>query len=419
MSPRSYQIDSTPLPDDPDLLRHRIAELERDALRMSRIARIFYVTHALAVAMQTAGDISEIHERVLTLITSELGYDRAVLAMIEPHDAVLTGWLCSTDGPGAHLQRMPHTERLPTDDESWAIVEALRRGTPMLITDERPPTGDPHANELLALCCYAILPMVLLGQPLGVILVDNPLRGEPLTMDDLYTLQHVASHTAVLIGGIQAVVGRAQRLAVEEERSRIAMEIHDAISQQLYGITYTIGACIRQLPAHPDAVREQLVYLLPQAQHAAQGLRRAIFDLWPDDLDAARFKEELSGYFEEIAPPPRPRLFLHVDGGFDRLPVVLRRQLYRIAQEVLNNVVKHAQASQAKLTLLYQDGEVVMRIADNGQGFDPVQVLADRSNASHYGLSSMRERADALGGQIRIDSAPGSGTTLTVTLPLR
>ncbi len=419
MSPRSYQIDSTPLPDDPDLLRLRITELQAENSRLNQIARIFSVTHALAVAMQTAGDMSEIHERVLTLITAELGYDRAVLAMIEPHDAVLTGWLCSTDGPGAHLQRMPHTARLPTDDETWPIVQALRRGVPMLITDQRPPTSDPHANEMLALCCYAILPMVLLGQPLGVILVDNPLRGEPMTINDLDTLQHVASHAAVLIGGVQAVVGRAQRIAVEEERSRIAMEIHDAISQQLYGITYTIGACVRQLPANPDVVREQLVYLLPQAQHAAQGLRRAIFDLWPDNLDAPRFKDELAGYFEEITAPPRPRLFIQVDSDFDHLPVVLRRQLYRIAQEVLNNVVKHAHASQAKLTLLCQENEAVMRIADNGQGFDPVQVLADHTAQSHYGLTSMRERAEALGGQIRIDSAPGSGTTLTVTLPLR
>jgi signal transduction histidine kinase len=221
-----------------------------------------------------------------------------------------------------------------------------------------------------------------------------------------------------MIGGIQVVVGRAQRLAVEEERARIAMEIHDAISQQLYGITYTIGACARQLPGQPEAVREQLLYLLPQAQHAAQGLRRAIFDLWPDDLDSARFKEELLGYLEEIAPPPRPRLFLQVDAVFDMLPTLVRRQLYRIAQEALNNAVKHAAARQAKLTLLRQGAEVVMRIADNGRGFDTAAVLSDGAASGHYGFTSMRERAETLGGQLRIDSTPDEGTTLTVVLPL-
>jgi signal transduction histidine kinase len=387
--------------------------------QLERVSRIFHVTHALAVAMQSAGDISEIHERVLTLITTDLGYERAVLAMLEPYDAVLTGWLCSTSGPGAHLQRMPHTARLPTDDEGALLVSALRSGAPLLVTDGRPPTGDPQTDAMLGLGSYAVLPLVLLGQPLGILLVDNPLGGRPLTAADRDLLQHVASHAAVMIGGIQAVVGRAQRLAVEEERNRIALEIHDAISQQLYGITYTIGACVRQLPERPEVVREQLAYLLPQAHQAAQALRRAIFDLWPSDLDAARFKDEIAGYLEEIAPQPRPQLFLQIDLAFDALPTLMRRQLYRVAQEALNNVVKHAAARQAKLTLLRQGADVVLRVADNGQGFDPTDALAAGTSRGSFGILSMRERAEALGGQLRIDSAPGEGTTITVTMPLR
>jgi nitrate/nitrite-specific signal transduction histidine kinase len=412
--------------DEREALRRRVADLEQlnAALatshgQLERVSRIFHITHALAVAMQSSGDISEIHERVLTLITTDLGYERAVLAMLEPYDAVLTGWLCSTSGPGAYLQRMPHTTRLSTDDDSSLLVESLRSGTPLLVTDGRPPTDDEQTNALLGLCGYAVLPIVLLGQPLGILIVDNPLGGRPLTPADLDLLQHVASHVAVMIGGIQAVVGRAQRLAVEEERNRIALEIHDAISQQLYGITYTIGACIRQLPERPEVVREQLLYLMPQAQQAAQALRRAIFDLWPSDLDAARFKDELVGYLEEIAPQPRPQLFMQVDLAFDTLPTLIRRQLYRIAQEALNNVVKHAAARQAKLTVLRQGAEVVLRIADNGQGFDPAEALADGTSRGNYGVISMRERAEALGGQLRIDSIIGEGTTITVMLPLR
>jgi signal transduction histidine kinase len=421
-SPHDPAVSPT---DDPAALRRRIAELEQlnsalaeSHIQLERFSRIFHVTHALAVAMQSAGDISEIHERVLTLITTELGYERAVLAMVEPHDATLTGWLCSTSGPGAHLQRMPHTARLPTDDEAWLLVSSLRSGAPLLVPDDRPPTGDPEANARLGLRSYAVLPMVLLGHPLGLLIVDNPLSGRDLTASDRDLLQHVASHAAVMIGGIQVVVGRAQRLAVEEERNRIALELHDAISQHLYGITYTLGACVRQLPDRPELVRDQLLYLLPQAQQATAALRRAIFDLWPDDLDAERFKEELAGYLDEIAAPPRPQLFLQVDAAFDTLPTVMRRQLYRIAQEALNNTVKHAAARQAKLTLLCQGNEVVMRIGDNGQGFDPAAVLSGGAAQERYGLASMRERADALGGQLRIDSAPGEGTTLTVTLPL-
>ena len=414
---------------DPDdelaTLRRRVADLEQlnSALatsheQLERVSRIFHVTHALAIAMQSTGDTSEIHERVLTLITTDLGYERAFLAMLEPYDAVLTGWLCSTSSPGSHLQLMPHTARLPTDNGDSPLVAALHSGVAMLVTDGLPPTDDEQTNALLGLCHYAVLPLVLLGQPLGILIVDNPLGERPLTPADRDLLQLVASHAAVMIGGIQVVVGRAQRLAVEEERNRIALEIHDAISQQLYGITYSIGACIRQLPDRPDVVRDQLVYLLPQAQQAAQALRRAIFDLWPNDLDAERFKGELVGYLEEIAPQPGPQLFLQVDLAFDALPPLMRRQIYRIAQEALNNVVKHAAARQAKLTVLRQGAEVALRVADNGLGFDPTNALAGGTASGSYGIASMRERAEALGGQLRIDSAPGEGTTITVTLPL-
>jgi signal transduction histidine kinase len=413
-----------PASDELAALRRRVAELERlnSALadthsRLERDSRIFHVTHALAVAMQSAGDISEIHERVLTLITSELGYERAVLAMVEPHDALLTGWISSTSGPGAHLQRMPHTARLPLDDPAWPLVAALRSGAPALIADGQPPTGDARANELLGLRGYLLLPMMLRGTPLGLLIVDSPLSHRQLGPADRDLLQHLASHAAVMIGGVQQVVGRAQRLAIEEERTRIAHEIHDAISQQLYGITYGLGACARLLPAHPAEVREQLLYLLPQAQQAVQALRRAIFDLWPDDLDSQRFAEEIDGYLAEIAPRPPPQLFVQIAAAFDSLPAAIRRQLYRIAQEALNNVARHADARQAKLTLLRQGDDVVMRIGDNGRGFDPAAVLGDGAR-EHYGLISMRERAAALGGTLRIDSAPGEGATLTVTLPL-
>lgn len=424
-SPHSPQEPAPGPAGELEDLRRRVSELEQlnSALadeheKLERISRIFHVTHALAVAMQSANDIAEIHERVLTLITAELGYQRAILAVADPHDVVLTGWLCSTSVPGAHLKRIAHTARLPLDDESWLLAAALRSCAPALVRGDEPPTGDDEINRLLGLRGYAVLPMVLLGKPLGILIVDNPVSGRALTVADRDLLQHVASHAAVMIGGIQAVVSRAQRLAVEEERTRIALEIHDAISQQLYGITYTINACARQLPGQPEAVREQLLYVLPQAQHAAQALRRAIFDLWPDDLDSTRFKEELTGYLEEIAPPPRPRLFLQVDPIFDSLAVSVRRQLYRIAQEALNNAVKHAAARQAKLTLVLQGGELIMRIADNGRGFDPAAVMADGPSGGHYGFSSMRERAEAIGGNIRVDSAPNEGTTLTVTVSL-
>jgi signal transduction histidine kinase len=373
------------------------------------------VAHELALALQSAVDITELQERVLRLITGELGYERATMALADSSAAVLSGWLCSTCGPGAHLQRIAHTERISLEQPDWPLTEALRSGQPALIDAQTPPTADPRLNALLGVGGYVLLPMVLRARPLGLLLVDNPLSGKPLDAGDLALLSHVAEQTTVVLGGLQLIVGRAQRLAVEEERNRIAREIHDSIAQQLYGIAYTIDACLRLLPEQPEQAAAQLRYLQPQAQQALTGLRRAIFDLWPEALDAARFQTELAGYLAEIAPAG-PQLFMQIDHGIEHLPEVTRRQLYRIAQEGLNNVVKHARARRAKLTLLTRPRECVLRIADDGQGFDTATILGPGRGVS-FGLLSMRERAEALGGTLRIDSFPGEGTTLTVVLP--
>lgn len=406
-------------------LRRRVAELEErnhdlERLRdqLGRGIAELRVLQELAVAMQSAGEISEIQERVLSLLTDELGYERAMLAMVEPNGAVLTGWLCSTSGPGAFLQRIPHTARISIDAPDWLLVQALRGGEPLLVNDDRPPTGDRQANAMLGLRRYVILPMVLRGLSLGLLIVDNPLSGRVIDEDDRELLADVARQAAVVIGGVRLMVGRAQSLAVEEERGRIAMEIHDAISQQLYGISYSLGACLRLLPEHPEAARDELAYLVPQAQQAMVALRRAIFDLWPGDLDAERFENELHGYLTEVAPRHELQFFIQIQSAFDDLPTMVRKQLYRIAQEALNNIIKHAQARRAKLTVLRAGPEVHMRIADDGRGFD--MAATDNSDwlRGHFGLANMRERAEALGGHLRIDSAPGEGTTITVVLPI-
>jgi signal transduction histidine kinase len=98
--------------------------------------------------------------------------------------------------------------------------------------------------------------------------------------------------------------------------------------------------------------------------------------------------------------------------------MLIRKQLYRIAQEALNNVVKHAAARRAKLTILAHEALVRMRVADDGCGFEIAHGLLTQARSGCYGLASMRERAEALGGQLILDSAPGQGTIITVTLPL-
>ena len=394
------------------------SELVAQNTRLEHTNRELRVAYELALAMQSSADLTDVQERLLSLITAELGYERAILAMADHHELVLSGWISSTRSPGAHLQRIPHTARLLLELSDGPLIEAMRTGQPLVVSDGRPPTSDPQINRWLGLGSYLVLPMVLRQQSLGVLVVDNPSSARAMNAADLALLSNVNRQASVVLGGVQICINRAQRLAVEGERSRIAMEVHDSISQQLYGLTYTLDACVELLPVHADEVREQLIQLVPQAQQANVGLRRAIFDLWPDELDHQRFVDELRGYLERIAPSNALQIHQHVERGFDALPTAIRKQFYRIAQEALNNVVKHAQARRAKLTLTVNAQVARMRIADDGCGFDLREGAAGQGEHIHFGLMSMRERAEALGGQILFDSAPGQGTILTVTLPL-
>jgi signal transduction histidine kinase len=261
------------------------------------------------------------------------------------------------------------------------------------------------------------LPMVMRNRLLGVLLVDNPESGRPITSDNLVSLSNIARQASMVIGSVQLCIDRTQRLAVEEERGRIAMEIHDAISQQLYGITYTLDASVKLLPDHADEVRDRLCYLLPQAQHATAAIRHAIFDLWPNELDAELFGAELRGYAQDIAPTTDLQVRIQLDPHFNALAIGIRRQLYRIAQEALANIITHAQAHHAEITFTAEANELRLMIVDDGQGFDPAGDRLEGSERPHFGLLSMRERAQSLGGSLQIESHPQRGTCITVVLP--
>ncbi|GAB4428233.1 MAG: GAF domain-containing protein [Chloroflexi bacterium OHK40] len=385
--------------------------------QLERRNRELRVTHELALAMHSSADLADVQERLLALVTSELGYERAILAMVDHRAESLSGWLCSARHPGGLLQRLPHTARLALGSGKGPLIEAICSTQPLLIADGQAPTSDAQLNQWLGLEAYLVLPMVLRQQPIGLLIVDNPHSQRPLSPDDLVLLSNISRQASVVLGGVQLCIDRAQRLAVEEERSRIAMEVHDSISQQLYGLTYTLDACVDLLPTQPDVVREQLVQLVPYAQQANAAIRRAIFDLWPEELDRERFVHELRGYLDDLAPASALQLQFEVASGFDQLPNMARKQLYRIAQEALNNVLKHAGAHHATLTVTVEPAQITMRVEDDGRGFDLRHVPDGQVGYEHLGLTSMRERASALGGQLHVQSQPGRGTTITVVIP--
>jgi len=234
--------------------------------------------------------------------------------------------------------------------------------------------------------------------------------------------------------------------AQEEERRRIARELHDGVGPALASLNIRLRTARKLLERDHHPVAEEIEELAELAQASIQDIRRLIQDLRPAALDelglvpalreyVARYREE-QGLEVALAlpalPVPSPALseaegvterssvegpaLSSVEGpeGDERLPAPVETALFRITQEALNNVAKHAQAHRVEVALMRDRAHVTLRIADDGRGFDPE---ASRPGV-HLGLWSMGERVRQLGGQFEVESAPGRGTRLMVTIPI-
>jgi len=209
----------------------------------------------------------------------------------------------------------------------------------------------------------------------------------------------------------EALRQREREKAIAEERNRLARDLHDAVTQSLYGVTLYSEAAAGQLSlGHTDRAAEHLHEVQDTAQEALAEMRLLVFELRPPILEEEGLVAALQTRLQAVEG--RAGLRTEFKTNLDeRLPPDVEGELYRIAQEALNNALKHAGASTIRL-LLHQDSEnVVLEIADDGAGFD--QVAAREGGG--LGLLAMQERTAELGGQMTIETGAASGTHITIT----
>lgn len=211
---------------------------------------------------------------------------------------------------------------------------------------------------------------------------------------------------------LQAYAGQAEELAVARERNRLARELHDSVAQTLYGLQLQSQAASRKLTAGDTAaVESYLQDFRDSARQTLQETRLLIFALRPPVLEEAGLQAALLARVEMVEA--RSGLQVHLDLEVpEHLPAAVEDGLYGIAIEALNNILKHAQAQQVQLTLQQERGKLSLVVADDGIGFDPLNT-----NGYGMGLHNLRERASQLNGHVRLDSQPGRGTILEVSVP--
>lgn len=211
---------------------------------------------------------------------------------------------------------------------------------------------------------------------------------------------------------LRVLYEQAQELSVLQERQRLARELHDSVSQVLYSIglgSHTIQEALESNDREQALASTEYVITLVEAGLAE--MRALIFELRPDSLETEGLVAALSKQVAVLQT--RHKLSVASDLGDEpELALEKKQALYRIAQEALHNVVKHARASTVALRLTKQDKEMLLEVRDNGRGFDP-----EGSFPGHFGIRSMRERAGKVGGTLTIESIPAQATAVLVKVP--
>ncbi len=395
--------------DELSAARDELAEKHQNLAVAHRQLRVL---HDLTVLLQAAPDLLSVQQRVLSAVTTGLGFRRAIVGVVDPAREEMGSWMLYPVNSS-----FPDAAPLPLQPESGALFQALLDRKVFTTSSDDVLIAHPALNSWLKTCQWYVYPLSLREHPVGVLLVELE-KGKELTSQRKQVILMVANQAALALGTTILCIDRARRLAVETERNRIARDIHDTVAQSLFGIVYSLDACVSMLPAQADEVKRELTDLRALASSAHEEVRRSIFDLWPSTLTMETFQSDLRNYVASCCRPRAFEIVFHHNGDFDRLPPGLRRTLYRMAQEALANSARHSGAARAKLCLMVSDSEVYLVVTDEGCGFDPSVALARSLNREHFGLRGIQERARALGGGCEIHSQPGAGARIMINLPI-
>ncbi len=306
------------------------------------------------------------------------------------------------DGESGELEaRMIRPERPVALDDLAEMAQACR-----VVIASGEPLYAPVDAALGHIEPGALLPLRVRGQALGVLVIIGP-QGTAFSEGYLALFESIADQLGVAVENAR-LYEQAERAAVAAERSRLARDLHDAVTQTLFSASLIAEVLPRIWERNPEEGRRRLEELRQLTRGALAEMRTLLLELRPSALVDAALSDLLRQLAESITGRARVPVNVEVEGQCT-LPPEVKVALYRVAQEALNNVAKHAGASQATVSLQRQPGQVRLRISDDGCGFDPEGVPPES-----LGLGIMRERAKAIGAALDVDSEIGHGTQVVV-----
>jgi signal transduction histidine kinase len=371
------------------------------------------------LAMSRHLDVREVLQRIVGSARALLGAEYAALGV--PDD---NGGFAQFVVDGVSDEQWRAIGPLPR--QHGVLAAMLHEATPTRLADVRRdprfegwPSAHPELRDFLG------VPILDGDEILGSLFLSNkqhPEADQPSEDDrtagfstrDEELLRILAAHAALALTNAR-LYERSRELTLIGERARIAHELHDAVSQKLFSLRLTAQAASALISRDPGRARAELAEVSRLAAEAADELRSVVVELRPAALEEDGLVPTLASQAEVLDRAHAAEVVFTADQRIRPLPPSQEEALLRVAQEALHNALRHSGAARVDLELrgLRPHG-ALLRVTDDGAGFDPDAV---RRAGRHLGLVSMRDRAAAIGGELRVQSGPGKGTVVELEVP--
>ncbi len=291
------------------------------------------------------------------------------------------------------------------------VLEVAAAGTPIVWAVDATPSeiGLKQVLEQAGIQRVISVPLTAKGKLVGVI---NLATRDPRTLaaEEVALLAAIGQQIGIAVENAR-LYDQAEQSAALAERTRLARELHDSVTQSLYSVTmYAEAAQLLLTAGNHLTAAEHLRELRATAQEALGEMRLLIYDLRPLALEKRGLAEALQERLETVEARGGITPELRAEGA-ERLSLAVQQELYHIAREALNNVIKHAQAHRVRVQLVVSERSACLEIDDDGVGFDPI------SRRGGLGLAGMKERVQRIGGTLEIASSVGKGTVVRVQIP--